>query len=41
MDDCVILFENLFGEEGYGFKYVMVGFDGGWLNIGVCLIGVV
>ena len=32
-DDCKIPTENLVGEEGMGFRYAMMGLDGGRLNI--------
>lgn len=38
-DDCDILATNLVGEEGKGFKYAMVGLDGGRLNIAACSLG--
>ncbi|WP_122075986.1 acyl-CoA dehydrogenase family protein [Pseudophaeobacter sp. EL27] len=38
-DDCKIPADNLVGEEGQGFKYAMVGLDGGRLNISSCSLG--
>ena len=38
-DDCDIPAENLLGEEGKGFKYAMIGLDGGRLNISACSLG--
>lgn len=38
-DDCNILSSNLVGEEGKGFKYAMMGLDGGRLNIAACSLG--
>ena len=38
-DDCVIPAGNLVGEEGKGFKYAMMGLDGGRLNISACSLG--
>ncbi len=31
--------DNLVGEEGKGFKYAMMGLDGGRLNIAACSLG--
>ncbi|MBY6153186.1 acyl-CoA dehydrogenase family protein [Vannielia litorea] len=39
MDGCKIPPENLLGEEGKGFKYAMMGLDGGRLNISACSLG--
>ena len=33
------LAKNLIGEEGKGFKYAMMGLDGGRLNISACSLG--
>ena len=33
MEDCPVPAHNLLGEEGAGFKYAMMGLDGGRLNI--------
>ena len=38
-DDCFVPAENLVGVEGDGFKYAMVGLDGGRLNISACSLG--
>ncbi|WP_424986831.1 acyl-CoA dehydrogenase family protein [Microbulbifer sp. S227A] len=38
-DDCAIPANNLVGEEGKGFKYAMMGLDGGRLNISSCSLG--
>ena len=38
-DDCLVPPENLVGVEGDGFKYAMVGLDGGRLNISACSLG--
>ena len=38
-DDCAIPAMNLVGEEGQGFKYAMMGLDGGRLNIAACSLG--
>ena len=38
-DDCRIPADNLVGEEGKGFKYAMMGLDGGRLNISACSLG--
>jgi alkylation response protein AidB-like acyl-CoA dehydrogenase len=38
-DDCKISADNLVGEEGKGFKYAMMGLDGGRLNISACSLG--
>ncbi|MCL4140119.1 UNVERIFIED_CONTAM: hypothetical protein GTU68_039723 [Idotea baltica] len=38
-DDCKISANNLVGEEGQGFKYAMMGLDGGRLNISSCSLG--
>jgi len=39
LDNCLIPFENLIGEEGQGFRYAMAGLDGGRLNIAACSLG--
>ncbi|GEO80599.1 acyl-CoA dehydrogenase family protein [Pararhodospirillum oryzae] len=43
---CTVLFdgvrvpaENRLGEEGEGFRFAMMGLDGGRLNIGACSLG--
>ncbi|MCC6002511.1 MAG: acyl-CoA dehydrogenase family protein, partial [Pararhodobacter sp.] len=38
-DDCFVPAGNLVGTEGDGFKYAMVGLDGGRLNISACSLG--
>ncbi len=38
-DDCKINAGNLVGTEGDGFKYAMMGLDGGRLNISACSLG--
>ena len=38
-DDCRVPHENLVGTEGDGFKYAMIGLDGGRLNISACSLG--
>ncbi len=38
-DNCDIPAGNLVGEEGKGFKYAMMGLDGGRLNISACSLG--
>ena len=38
-DDCQVPAENLVGVEGDGFKYAMIGLDGGRLNISACSLG--
>ncbi len=38
-DDCRIPAGNLVGEEGQGFRYAMMGLDGGRLNIASCSLG--
>ena len=38
-DNCNIPSTNLVGEEGQGFKYAMMGLDGGRLNIAACSLG--
>lgn len=38
-DDCNIPSGNLVGTEGDGFKYAMIGLDGGRLNIAACSLG--
>ncbi|WP_299297563.1 acyl-CoA dehydrogenase family protein [uncultured Tateyamaria sp.] len=38
-DNCDIPSGNLVGEEGQGFKYAMMGLDGGRLNIAACSLG--
>lgn len=38
-DECKVPAENLVGEEGHGFRYAMMGLDGGRLNIAACSLG--
>jgi len=38
-DDCKVPSGNLVGVEGDGFKYAMMGLDGGRLNIASCSLG--
>ncbi len=38
-DDCKIPAGNLVGNEGDGFRYAMMGLDGGRLNISACSLG--
>ncbi|TMV14516.1 acyl-CoA dehydrogenase family protein [Arenibacterium halophilum] len=38
-DDCAVPGANLIGTEGDGFKYAMIGLDGGRLNIAACSLG--
>ena len=38
-DNCNISATNLVGTEGDGFKYAMIGLDGGRLNIAACSLG--
>ncbi|APE43784.1 acyl-CoA dehydrogenase [Sulfitobacter alexandrii] len=38
-DNCEVPAANLVGEEGKGFKYAMIGLDGGRLNIAACSLG--
>ena len=39
MDSCAAPAENLLGEEGRGFRYAMMGLDGGRLNIAAAALG--
>ncbi|MCO8144934.1 acyl-CoA dehydrogenase family protein [Rhodovulum tesquicola] len=39
LDACAIPAANLLGEEGKGFRYAMMGLDGGRLNIAACSLG--
>ena len=39
LDNCNISSADLIGEEGQGFKYAMMGLDGGRLNISACSLG--
>ena len=38
-DECRIPAANLLGKEGDGFRYAMMGLDGGRLNIAACSLG--
>ena len=38
-EDCRVPAENLLGKEGDGFKFAMMGLDGGRLNIAACSLG--
>lgn len=38
-EDCRIPASNLLGQEGEGFKFAMMGLDGGRLNIAACSLG--
>ncbi|MEO0850456.1 MAG: acyl-CoA dehydrogenase family protein [Pseudomonadota bacterium] len=38
-DNCRVPAENLVGREGEGFKFAMMGLDGGRLNIAACSLG--
>jgi alkylation response protein AidB-like acyl-CoA dehydrogenase len=38
-DDCRIPAANILGKEGDGFRYAMMGLDGGRLNIAACSLG--
>jgi alkylation response protein AidB-like acyl-CoA dehydrogenase len=38
-DDCCVPAANLLGKEGDGFRYAMMGLDGGRLNIAACSLG--
>lgn len=38
-EDCRIPASNLVGAEGEGFKFAMMGLDGGRLNIAACSLG--
>ncbi|PYE35428.1 hypothetical protein DFP83_101315 [Idiomarina fontislapidosi] len=38
-EDVRIPAKNLLGEEGEGFKFAMMGLDGGRINIAVCSVG--
>jgi alkylation response protein AidB-like acyl-CoA dehydrogenase len=39
LDDCAVPADNLLGEQGAGFRYAMMGLDGGRLNIAACALG--
>lgn len=38
-DDCRVPVENRVGQEGHGFRFAMMGLDGGRLNIAACSLG--
>ena len=38
-EDCRVSVRNRLGEEGEGFKFAMMGLDGGRLNIAACSLG--
>ncbi len=38
-EDCRVPVENRVGAEGDGFRFAMMGLDGGRLNIGACSLG--
>lgn len=38
-DNCPVAADNLLGEEGAGFRYAMMGLDGGRLNIAAAALG--
>ena len=38
-EDCRVPVANRIGEEGEGFKFAMMGLDGGRLNIAACSLG--
>lgn len=38
-EDCRVPASNLVGSEGEGFKFAMMGLDGGRLNIAACSLG--
>ena len=38
-EDCRVPAENRVGKEGEGFKFAMMGLDGGRLNIAACSLG--
>lgn len=38
-DECRVPVENRIGEEGEGFRFAMMGLDGGRLNIASCSLG--
>ena len=39
LDACAVPSDNLLGEEGAGFRYAMMGLDGGRLNIAAAALG--
>jgi len=38
-DNCVVPQENRLGREGEGFRFAMMGLDGGRINIAACSLG--
>ena len=38
-EDCRVPVSNRVGDEGEGFRFAMMGLDGGRLNIGACSLG--
>ncbi|MFX8999810.1 acyl-CoA dehydrogenase family protein, partial [Acinetobacter baumannii] len=38
-DECRVPAENRVGQEGDGFRFAMMGLDGGRLNIAACSLG--
>ncbi|MEO1015682.1 MAG: isobutyryl-CoA dehydrogenase [Pseudomonadota bacterium] len=38
-EDCRVPVQNRLGEEGEGFRFAMMGLDGGRLNIAACSLG--
>ena len=38
-EDCRVPVANRVGAEGDGFRFAMMGLDGGRLNIGACSLG--
>jgi alkylation response protein AidB-like acyl-CoA dehydrogenase len=38
-DNVKVPLENRVGDEGHGFRFAMMGLDGGRLNIGACSLG--
>jgi alkylation response protein AidB-like acyl-CoA dehydrogenase len=38
-DDCKVAVENRIGSEGEGFRFAMMGLDGGRINIAACALG--
>ena len=38
-DNCRVPVANRIGDEGEGFRFAMMGLDGGRLNIAACSLG--
>ncbi len=38
-ENCLVPIENRLGEEGDGFRFAMMGLDGGRINIAACSLG--